>query len=96
MASMVTRIQVDDYEEWKAIFDEDRPGARAAATGYRIARGVDDPNEVLVQVDFASTADALTGRDRLVAASVLERFAVLSGPTVVEDVEVVVAEPAGG
>ena len=89
MACIMTRIAVGDYDAWKPMFDQDTPGARAEATGYRLFRGVDDPDEVFVQVEFASTAEALAARDRLVASGVLDRFADRSGPTVVEEAEAV-------
>lgn len=52
-------------------------------------RNVDDSNEVFVQLEFASTADALAARDRLVASGVLDRFADRSGPAVVVEAEAV-------
>src|SRR4051812_38335028 len=87
MAFIMTRVQVGDYESFKPLFDQDSPGARRSATGYRLFRGVDDPNEVFVQVNFASVDEARAGRDRLVASGVLERWADHSGPTVVEEAE---------
>ena len=89
MAFIMTRIQVGDYEAFKPLFDQDVPGARRSATGYRLFRGVDDPNEVFIQVHFASVDDAKAGRDRLVGSGVLDRWHDLSGPTVVEEAEVV-------
>jgi hypothetical protein len=74
---------------WKPMFDQDTPDARAEATGYRLFRSVDDPNEVFVQVEFDPTAEALAARDRLVASGVLDRFADRSGPTVVEEAKAV-------
>ena len=64
MAFIMTRVQVGDFDAWKPIFDQDPPGARKAATGYRLFRNVEDPNEVFVQVEFGSAEDAKTGRDR--------------------------------
>jgi hypothetical protein len=87
VALMMTRIQVGNYEDWKPFFDQDAPRAREAALGYRIYRGVEDPNEVFIQVEFASPEDAATARERLLASGVLDRFADRSGPTVVEPAE---------
>ena len=91
-ASIMTRIRVPDFDRWKPMFDQDGPGARRAAEGYRLYRAAADPNEVFIQVDFASLEEAETARERLVASGVLERFADRSGPTIVRCVEVV----AGG
>ena len=65
------------------MFDQDTPGARRTATGYRLFRGVEDPNEVFVQVNFDSVEEAQAGRDRLLASGVLDRWAEHSGPTLV-------------
>ena len=90
MAFIMTRIQVGDFDAFKPLFDQDSPRAREAASGYRLFRGVDDPNEVFIQVEFASSEEAQAGRERLVASGVLERFADKTGPTVVEEAEAVV------
>lgn len=87
MAFMMTRIDVGDYDTWKAMFDQDLPGARKAAVGYRLFRAVESPGEVFVQVEFSSAHDAHEARERLVASGVLERFPGHTGPTVVEQVE---------
>jgi len=88
MAFIITRIAVGDYETWKPMFDRDAPGARAAALGHRLFRNVDDPNEVFIQIEFASTDDANEARRRLLASGVLDRFDDKHGPTVVDTAEV--------
>ena len=87
MAFMMTKGKVEDFGAWKAMFHEDRPGARADAAGYRVYRGADDPNEVVIQVEYDSLERARAGRDRLVASGVLDRLPEVSGPTVVEEAE---------
>ncbi|TMC49220.1 MAG: hypothetical protein E6J14_09115 [Chloroflexi bacterium] len=87
MAFILTRIQVGDYSAWKPMFDEDRPGARQSARGYRIFRGIEDPNEVFIQVEFGSSDEAEAARERLITSGVLDRFPDKTGPTVVEEVE---------
>jgi len=86
-ASIITRIQVGDYDTWRALFDKDVPRAREKATAVRVFRTVDDPNHVFVYLDFASVADAQESRERLVASGVLERFADVHGPNVVVDAD---------
>ena len=86
-ASIITRIQVGDYDTWRALFDKDVPRAREKATVVRVLRMVDDPNHVFVYLDFASVADAQEARDRLVASGVLNRFADVQGPNVVVDAD---------
>jgi hypothetical protein len=84
MSFMLTRIHVDDYDAWKPMFDSDQAGARKEAKGHRILRGAEDPNELFIQVEFASTRDASAARERLLASGVLERVVVKAGPTVAE------------
>ena len=48
MAIMVMNFEVDDYDTWKAMFDEDPAGRRqSGATGHVVSRAVDNPNEGL-------------------------------------------------
>jgi hypothetical protein len=89
VAFIMTRIDVGDYEVWKPMFDKDVPQARAQAKGYRLFRGTENPAEVFIQIEFASTQDAELARERLLASGVLDRFGDRTGPTVVEESETV-------
>ncbi|HMJ03596.1 MAG TPA: hypothetical protein VK506_11670 [Conexibacter sp.] len=81
---MMTRVHVDDYDAWKAMFDEDPPGVRAAATGHRLFRTAGDPGEVSIAVEFESVADAEAAREKLVSSGVLDRVQLRVPPTIVE------------
>jgi hypothetical protein len=85
MAHAVTRIQVGDYDQWRTMFDQDAPGARANATQVRVLRSVDDPNEVVILLEFDSVDDAVEARERILAAGVLDRFDDKTGPLVLEE-----------
>lgn len=87
MAYFVTRLNVGDYDAWKPNFDADVPGARHSAIGHRIFRNVEDPGEVFILVEFATSEEAAAGRQRLVDAGTLDRFEDKSGPTIVEEAE---------
>jgi hypothetical protein len=87
MAFILTRINVGDYDRWKPMFDQDAPGARADAKGHRIMRNADDPNEVFLLVEFASTEEARAGAQKLLASGVLDRFADRTDPKVLEQAE---------
>jgi hypothetical protein len=89
MAVMLTRIRVEDFDAWKAMFDADPPGARTTATGYRLFRTAGDSNEVSIAVEYASVADAQAARSKLQASGVLERVELRVPPTIAELVEAV-------
>lgn len=84
-AFIITRIQVGDYDTWRAMFDQDRPAAREKATAQRVFRAVDDPNHVFVMLEFGCVEDANEARGRLVDSGVLDRFEDKHGPNVVQE-----------
>ena len=62
------RIQntVRDFGQWKAVFDKfDRFRAEKGARAYRMSRLVDDPNNVVVDLDFDSVEEATAFRTAL-------------------------------
>ena len=78
-------IQFDaPWDEWKPIFDSDPAGRAEVAKGYVVARGVDNPNDIFVRVEFASVEEAQAFREKLIGTGVLGRYPVKMGPTVVE------------
>lgn len=87
MAIMVMNFEVDDYDTWKAMFDEDPAGRRTSgATGHMVSRAVDNPNEGFIRVDFPSVEQAKAFRERLVTSGILEHsgMRLKAGPTVAE------------
>ena len=84
-AFIITRIQVGNYETWRAMFDQDLPRAREKAEVQRVFRDVDDPNHVFVFLEFGSVEEAREAQGRLVASGVLDRFEDKHGPNVVEE-----------
>ncbi len=84
---MVHHLRVDDFDEFKSLFDSDPVGRKQAAKSHLMLRSVDNPNEVFTRVEFDSVEDAKGFRDRLVASGALGRTTVLTQPTVVELVE---------
>lgn len=73
-----------DWDEWKPAFDSDPAGRAQVAKGYIISRGVDNPNDIFVRVEFASVDDAKSFVERLVGSGALTRFTIKTPPTVVE------------
>ena len=87
MAIMVMNFEVDDYDTWKVLFDEDPAGrAQSGATSYMISRAVDNPNEAFLRVEFPSVDQAKTFREKLIASGAMERggMRLKTGPTVAE------------
>jgi hypothetical protein len=84
---MAHHLKAEDFDTWKPFFDEVPVGRKQTATGHVMLRGVDDPNEVFTQVEFASVEDANSFRERLLASGALNSATVLTPPTVVELVE---------
>ena len=59
MAFVVVNFEVDDYDTWKPMFDEDPAGRReSGATGHVVSRAVDNPNDVFIRVEFPSVERA--------------------------------------
>ena len=84
-AFIITRIQTDDYDRWRPMFDQDQPRAREKAKTQRVLRSVDDPNEVFIYLEFSSLEDANEARERLLSSGVLDRFENKHGPNVLSD-----------
>ena len=84
MAYMLMNFEVDDYEEWKGLFDSDPIDRTQVAKGHMIFRAVDNPKEVFLGVEYPSVEDAQKFRERLMESGVLDRFKPKNGPTVVE------------
>jgi hypothetical protein len=86
-ASITARVQVDDFDAWKPLFDQDIPHAREKALGWTLYRGTEDPNEVFIRVDFASVGDATEARDRVLSSGVLDRLRDHYGPVVIQEAD---------
>jgi hypothetical protein len=84
-AFIITRIQTGDYDTWRPLFDADRPRARERATVERVFRAADDPDQVFIFLEFESLEDAQESRRRLLESGVLDRFADVHGPNVLEE-----------
>jgi quinol monooxygenase YgiN len=61
MAYMFGRISVDDYAHFRDTFDSKADMRKAAGVvNSNVFRSVDDPNEVVVQLEFSSADQAKT------------------------------------
>jgi hypothetical protein len=90
VAIMLIHFEVDDFDAWKPLFDEDPAGrAESGATSHKVSRAVDNPNEAFIRVEFPSVEQAKAFREKLLASGALERgkMRLKSGPTVAEVVD---------
>jgi hypothetical protein len=87
VAIMLIHFEVDDYDVWKPMFDQDPAGRKGSgATSHTVSRAMDNPNEAFIRVDFPSVEQAKAFREKLLASGALERggMRIKSGPTVAE------------
>jgi len=91
MSYLMLRGEVSDFDNWKREFDADPVGRRQAANGHRLYRGAETPNEVIIQVEFASAHQATSFREQLLNSGVLDRLGpkLLAPPIVVEEADAV-------
>lgn len=57
----VLRIEhaVPDFDRWKAAFDSDPVGRpQGGVRRYRVIRAVDDPNHVMIDLEFDGSSEA--------------------------------------
>ncbi len=66
MARLHAEFTVGDYGQWKAMFDNDPAGRQAGGVrSYQISRGVQEPNHVLLDMEFDDSATAEAFLERL-------------------------------
>jgi hypothetical protein len=73
-----------DFDAFKRQFDEDPLGRKQAAKGHTILRGVDNPNEVFVRIEFATAEEARSFAEKVRNSAVLQSMTVKVPPTAAE------------
>jgi heme-degrading monooxygenase HmoA len=60
MPYLLVRHKVEDYEGWKPVFDHDHGATREqwGSKGGRILRNADDPNELVILLEWDSVENA--------------------------------------
>jgi hypothetical protein len=59
MITLRIEHRVPNYDAWKQAFDNDPAGRKQSGVlRYSILRGVDEPNYVMIDLDFGSRDDA--------------------------------------
>jgi hypothetical protein len=64
MAVLLIDYRVEDFDGWKAVFDQDPLGRRShGVTHHRLYRDADDPEHLLLSLEFPSADQARRFRD---------------------------------
>jgi hypothetical protein len=76
-----------DFDSWKERFDADPLGRKQVARGHTIMRGVENPNQIFLRVEFASAADARAFAEKVRGSDILQALTVTLPPTATEIVD---------
>lgn len=76
-----------DFDAFKQQFDSDPLGRGQVAKGHTLMRGVENPSEIFVRVEFDSAQDAKSFRDQVLASTVMQNVNIKLSPTVTELVD---------
>lgn len=83
MTTMFVRHQVRDFDAWRRIYDELDPTRQSmGVTGQAVYRSDEDPNDVTVTHDFATTEAAKRFAESEVLRNAMRRAGVASEPTI--------------
>ena len=83
MAYMVGVFE-GDFDAWKERFDSDPLGRKQAAKGHTVLRGIDNPNEIFIRIEFDSGDEAREFQEKVRNSDVLQNINVKVPPTAVE------------
>ena len=73
-----------DFDAFKQQFDSDPLGRKQAAKGHTLLRGIDNPNEMFLRVEFDSADAAKSFQEKVRGSDVLANVTVKVAPTVTE------------
>jgi hypothetical protein len=76
-----------DFDAFKQQFDSDPLERQQAAGGHTLLRGVDNPNEIFIRVEFDSVEDARSFAEKVRGSDILQNVTVRVPPTVTEMVD---------
>ena len=82
--AFVVGVFEGDFDAWKRQFDSDPLARRQVAKGHTLLRGVDNPSEIFVRIEFDSAEDAKAFAEKVRASDVLQNVTVKVPPTAVE------------
>ena len=82
--AFIVGVMEGDFDAFKRQFDEDPLGRKQTAKGHTLLRGVDNPNEVFVRIEFATTEEARSFAEKVRNSNVLQNMTVKVPPTPAE------------
>ena len=82
--AFIVGVMEGDFDAFKRQFDEDPLGRKQTAKGHTLLRGVDNPNEVFVRIEFATAEEAKSFAEKVRSSNVLQNMTVKVPPTPVE------------
>jgi hypothetical protein len=82
--AFIVGVMEGDFDAFKRQFDEDPLGRKQTAKGHTLLRGVDNPNEVFVRIEFATAEEAKSFAEKVRNSTVLQNMTVKVPPTAVE------------
>jgi hypothetical protein len=82
--AFITGVLEGDFDAFKQQFDSDPLGRKQVAKGHTMLRGVDNPNEIFLRIEFDSVEDAKSFAEKVRASNVLQNVTVKVAPTVTE------------
>ncbi len=85
--AFLTGVLEGDFDAFKQQFDSDPLGRKQVAKGHTMLRGVDNPNEVFLRIEFGSVEDAKSFQEKVRGSDVLSNMTIKIPPTVTEMVE---------
>lgn len=88
MAILLMELEAPDFERWKGMFDEDPVGREEhGVTRHWVYRGTDDPNQVVVSLEFSSADEAKAFLAEPALREAWKRAGLAPQARVVEEVE---------
>ena len=73
-----------DFDTFKQRFDSDPLGRKQVAKGHSMLRGVDNPSQVFVRIEFDSAEAAKAFQEKVRSSDALQGMSVTLPPTAAE------------
>ena len=84
MPAFVVGVFEGDVDAWKERFLSDPLGRKQVAVGHTLLRGVDNPNQVFVRIEFETVEGAKAFAEKVRGSNVLEGLTVKVPPSATE------------